>query len=51
MTGIIRTAKLCYSGQEVTWDDAMKSTTHLGPKNYKFGPPEVAPSRGQASID
>ncbi len=42
MTGIIG-REACYSGQEITWDDAMKSTTHLGPKEYKFGPFEVAP--------
>jgi hypothetical protein len=42
MTGILG-REACYSGQEVTWDDAMKSTTRLGPKDYKFGPLEVAP--------
>jgi predicted dehydrogenase len=42
MTGILG-REACYSGQEITWDDAMKSTTHLGPKEYKFGPFEVAP--------
>ena len=42
MTGIIG-REACYSGQEIVWDDAMKSTTHLGPAEYKFGPFEVAP--------
>jgi predicted dehydrogenase len=42
MTGILG-REACYSGQEITWDDAMNSTTHLGPKEYKFGPFEVAP--------
>ncbi len=42
MTAILG-REACYSGQEITWDDAMKSTTHLGPKEYKFGPFEVAP--------
>jgi myo-inositol 2-dehydrogenase/D-chiro-inositol 1-dehydrogenase len=42
MTGILG-REACYSGQEITWDDAMKSTTHLGPKEYNFGPFEVAP--------
>jgi hypothetical protein len=41
MTGILG-REACHSGQEITWDDAMKSTTHLGPKEYKFGPFEVA---------
>jgi hypothetical protein len=42
MTAIIG-REACYSGQEITWDDAMKSTTRLGPKEYKFGPFEVPP--------
>jgi predicted dehydrogenase len=42
MTGILG-REACYSGQEVTWDEAMKSTTRLGPKDYKFGPNPVAP--------
>ncbi|MEX2309289.1 MAG: Gfo/Idh/MocA family oxidoreductase [Pirellulales bacterium] len=29
-----------YSGQEITWDQAMQSTTHLGPTDYTFGPNE-----------
>ena len=41
MTGILG-REACYSGQEITWDDAPPPTTHLGPKEYKFGPFEVA---------
>jgi len=41
LTGIMG-REACYSGQEITWDQAMKSETHLGPKEYKFGPFEVA---------
>ena len=44
MTGIIG-REAVYSGQEITWDEAMKSTTRLGPESYEFGPypiPEVA---------
>jgi hypothetical protein len=29
-----------YSGQEITWDQAIQSTTHLGPANYNLGPHE-----------
>jgi predicted dehydrogenase len=39
MTGIIG-REAAYSGQEVTWDQAMQSTTQLGPKSYEFGPHE-----------
>jgi hypothetical protein len=28
----------CYSGHEVTWDQAMQSTTKLGPEKDEFGP-------------
>lgn len=42
MTAIIG-REACYSGQEITWDDAMKSATRLGPKEYKFGLFEVPP--------
>ncbi len=44
MTGILG-REAAYSGQEITWDDAMKSTTRLGPEKYELGPyptPEVA---------
>ena len=44
MTGMLG-REAAYSGQEITWDDAMKSTTRLGPENYELGPypmPEVA---------
>ena len=37
MTGILG-REACYSGQEITWDDAMKSTTHLGPKEVQIRP-------------
>jgi predicted dehydrogenase len=32
-----------YSGREVTWDDALKSTTKLGPEVLEFGPYEIPP--------
>jgi hypothetical protein len=32
-----------YSGQEITWDQAMQSTTRLGPEKYEFGPYKIAP--------
>jgi predicted dehydrogenase len=42
MTAIIG-REAAYSGQEVTWDQAMKSTKRLGPDKYEFGPHEVPP--------
>ncbi|MDI1290564.1 MAG: Gfo/Idh/MocA family oxidoreductase, partial [bacterium] len=33
----------CYTGQEVTWDQAMKSSLDLSPKAYEFGDHPVAP--------
>ena len=44
MTAIIG-REAAYSGQAISWDDAMKSTKRLGPEEYAFGPypiPEVA---------
>jgi predicted dehydrogenase len=44
MTGIIG-REAVYSGKAVAWDEAMKSTTRLGPEKYEFGPypvPKVA---------
>lgn len=44
MTGILG-REATYSGQPITWDEAIKSETRLGPREYKFGPypiPEVA---------
>ena len=32
-----------YSGQEVTWDQAMNSTLDLAPPAYEFGPLAIAP--------
>ena len=32
-----------YSGQEVLWDEAMKSTKKLGPDKYEFGPYPIQP--------
>jgi hypothetical protein len=32
-----------YSGKEVTWDDAMKSTRRLGPEEYRLGPFPIPP--------
>jgi myo-inositol 2-dehydrogenase/D-chiro-inositol 1-dehydrogenase len=50
MTGILG-REAVYSGKAIEWDAAMKSTTRLGPAEYKFGPypvPEVAmPGRYQ----
>lgn len=43
MTGIIG-REAAYSGQEITWDKALKSETRLGPEEYKFGPYEVPQS-------
>ncbi|MBC8873096.1 MAG: Gfo/Idh/MocA family oxidoreductase [Planctomycetes bacterium] len=42
MTGIIG-REAVYSGQAVEWDAAMKSTTRLGPEEYKFGPYPIPP--------
>jgi predicted dehydrogenase len=42
MTAIIG-REAVYSGQEITWDNAMQSTKRLGPEHYEFGPYEVAP--------
>lgn len=44
MTGILG-REAAYSGKAIAWDEAMKSTTRLGPDKYEFGPypvPEVA---------
>ncbi len=39
----------CYSGQEISWEDAMKSETRLGPDAYEFGdlpmPPVAMPGK------
>jgi hypothetical protein len=32
-----------YSGHAITWDEALKSTTRLGPADYKFGPYPTPP--------
>ncbi len=32
-----------YSGQAISWDEAMQSTTRLGPERYEFGPLPVPP--------
>jgi len=37
MTGILG-REAAYSGKAITWDEAMKSTTRLGPEKYEFGP-------------
>lgn len=42
MTGILG-REAVYSGQAITWEDAMQSTTRLGPEKYEFGPYPVAP--------
>ena len=44
MTGILG-REAVYSGQEITWEQAMKSETKLGPEKIAFGPypiPDVA---------
>ena len=44
MTGILG-REAAYSGKEISWDEAMKSTKRLGPDRYELGPypiPEVA---------
>ncbi len=39
----------CYSGREITWDDALKSETRLGPDPVEFGdypiPPVAKPGK------
>lgn len=42
LTGIIG-REAAYSGQVVTWEDAMKSETRLGPPELKFGPYPIPP--------
>jgi len=42
MTGILG-REAVYSGQAISWDDAMQSTTRLGPDKYEFGPYPVQP--------
>ena len=32
-----------YSGHAITWDEAMKSKTRLGPTEYKFGAYPIPP--------
>jgi hypothetical protein len=35
----------CYTGQEITWEQALESETSLGPAEYAWGPietPDVA---------
>jgi predicted dehydrogenase len=48
MTGIIG-REAVYSGKAVVWDEAMKSTTKLGPEKYEFGsfpiPPIAIPGK------
>jgi len=42
MTGILG-REAVYSGQAISWEDAMQSTTRLGPERYEFGPLPVPP--------
>lgn len=42
MTGILG-REACYSGQAIQWDEAMNSTTRLGPDSYEFGPYPIPP--------
>jgi predicted dehydrogenase len=39
LTGILG-REAAYSGQEITWEQALQSTTRLGPAAYDFGPHE-----------
>ena len=49
MTGILG-REACYSGQEVTWDDAMKSTIPLGPKKSNSARTKSKPSPNRVRI-
>ena len=42
LTGIIG-REATYSGRAVSWDQALKSQTRLGPAEYRFGPYPVPP--------
>jgi predicted dehydrogenase len=42
MTGILG-REAAYSGKAITWDEATKSRTRLGPAEYKFGPYPIPP--------
>ena len=42
MTGILG-REAAYSGHPITWDDAMKSTTRLGPEKVEFGDYPIQP--------
>ena len=42
MTAIIG-REACYSGHEVTWDQAMKSTKRLGPESYDVASYDIPP--------
>jgi predicted dehydrogenase len=42
LTGILG-REAAYSGQPITWDEALASTTKLGPKEYAFGPFPIPP--------
>lgn len=50
MTGILG-REAAYSGKAITWDQAIQSTTRLGPDKYEFGsypiPPVAMPGRYQ----
>jgi predicted dehydrogenase len=42
MTGILG-REAAYSGRAISWDDAMKSQTRLGPRDYAMGPFPMPP--------
>ncbi len=46
MMGIIGRMS-AYTGKALTWEDAMKSTENLGPKEYAWGKLEVRPWRNR----
>jgi len=33
----------CYTGKEITWEQAMESQENLTPEKYEWGPMAVAP--------
>jgi predicted dehydrogenase len=42
MTGILG-REAAYSGQAISWEEAMSSQTRLGPEEYRFGPYPIPP--------
>jgi hypothetical protein len=42
LTGILG-REAVYSGQTITWDEALSSEMRLGPDQYEFGPLPIPP--------